>query len=569
MNMKQRLLAIFLFGLLIQLGVAQTPKWMDKAKRTVFSIITYDESDKILNTGNGFFISEEGVALADYALFKGAYRAVVITSDGVSMPVEIIMGANDIYDVVKFRVRITGKKVSALNVAKVAQPVDTDVYLLPYSTQKDRSFLVGKVKESTPVEGKYEYYMLEMKLKEKMVSCPIVNAQGEVLGLAQRASGKDTATVCYAISAGYAMSLEISPFSFNDIALQNIKIRKALPGTEDQALVSLYMASSQLSPEKYVDYLDNFIEQYPDNSEGYLRRASNRLISSKDADSLEKSEEDMNKALAVSRKQDEVYFTRSKLIYGYCLEKPEQPYKDWSYDKALDEVRKAISIVEQPVYVQLEGDILFAKQDYASALVAYEKVNSSNLASPATFFSSAKTKQMMNADAGEVLLSMDSCIARCIKPYTADAAPYLLERALMRSNAGQGRAALQDYDAYYDAVKGDVNDLFYYYREQAALKARQYQRALDDLHKAIELNPQELTYRSELAVVNLRVGRYEESVKVLQETLKLDPSYAEAYRLLGIAQLQLKRNKEACISFVKAQELGDPNAGALLEKHCK
>ena len=30
---------------------------------------------------------------------------------------------------------------------------------------------------------------------------------------------------------------------------------------------------------------------------------------------------------------------------------------------------------------------------------------------------------------------------------------------------------------------------FYYYREQAALKARQYQRALDDIVKAIELSP--------------------------------------------------------------------------------
>ena len=45
------------------------------------------------------------------------------------------------------------------------------------------------------------------------------------------------------------------------------------------------------------------------------------------------------------------------------------------------------------------------------------------------------------------------------------------------------------------AVNGKVNDMFYYYREQAALKAKQYQRALDDMAKAIELNPEDLTYR--------------------------------------------------------------------------
>ena len=45
--------------------------------------------------------------------------------------------------------------------------------------------------------------------------------------------------------------------------------------------------------------------------------------------------------------------------------------------------------------IQMEGDILFAQQDYAGALAAYEKVNTSNIASPATFFSAAKTKDCL------------------------------------------------------------------------------------------------------------------------------------------------------------------------------
>ena len=45
--------------------------WVDKAKRAVFSVVTYDQNDKILNTGNGFFVTEDGVALSDYTLFKG------------------------------------------------------------------------------------------------------------------------------------------------------------------------------------------------------------------------------------------------------------------------------------------------------------------------------------------------------------------------------------------------------------------------------------------------------------------------------------------------------------------
>lgn len=566
--MKKILLTLTLC-LLAQWGVAQAPKWVEKAKRAVFSVVTYDREDKILNTGNGFFVTEDGIALSDYSLFKGAQRAVVINSEGVQMPVEAVMGADDMYDVVKFRVGISGKKVPVLTLATASPAVNTEVCLLPYSTQKDRSYTAGKVKEAAKIAEKYFYYTLDMHLKDKMVSCPVMTADGQVFGLAQKSSGQDTATVCYAIDANFAMAQNISALSYGDMALKGIGIKKALPDTEEQALVFLYMASSQLAPEKYMEVLNDFISLYPNSADGYLRRASQQLYLSVDEASMDKVAADMDKALEVAQKKDDAYFNRAKMIYNYQLGKPEKVYKDWTLDKALEEIRKAIAIEELPVYVQQEGDILFAKQDYPAAYASYDKVNKSNLASAATFFSAAKTKEMMQAPAEEVLALMDSCMVRFTEPYTEAAAPYLLERAQARMNAGQARSAMLDYDAYFKAVNGNVNDLFYYYREQAALKAKQYQRALDDLAKAIELNPKDLTYRAELAVVNIRVGRNEDALNVLKAALEVDPKYAEAYRLMGIAQIQMKQKNEACASFAKAKELGDTNVDALIEKHCK
>lgn len=566
--MKKILLTLTLC-LLAQWSVAQAPKWVEKAKRAVFSVVTYDREDKILNTGNGFFVTEDGIALSDYSLFKGAQRAVAINSEGVQMPVEAVMGADDMYDVVKFRVGISGKKVPALTLATASPAVNTEVYLLPYSTQKDRSYTAGKVKEAAKIAEKYFYYTLDMHLKDKMVSCPVMTADGQVFGLAQKSSGQDTATVCYAIDANFAVAQNISALSYGDMALKGIGIKKALPDTEEQALVFLYMASSQLAPEKYMEVLNDFISLYPNSADGYLRRASQQLYLSVDEASMDKVAADMDKALEVAQKKDDAYFNRAKMIYNYQLGKPEKVYKDWTLDKALEEIRKAIAIEELPVYVQQEGDILFAKQDYPAAYASYDKVNKSNLASAATFFSAAKTKEMMQAPAEEVLALMDSCMVRFTEPYTEAAAPYLLERAQARMNAGQARSAMLDYDAYFKAVNGNVNDLFYYYREQAALKAKQYQRALDDLAKAIELNPKDLTYRAELAVVNIRVGRNEDALNVLKAALEVDPKYAEAYRLMGIAQIQMKQKNEACASFAKAKELGDTNVDALIEKHCK
>ena len=562
---------VLLMGLFwIHGSMAQTPKWVEKAKRAVFSVVTYDKNDKILNTGNGFFVSEDGLALSDYSLFKGAERAVIITADGKQMPVSLILGADDMYDVVKFRVAIVGKKVPSLLVAGTAPAAGSSAWMLPYSTQKSIACVSGKVKKVDDIAGDYHYYTLDMPMKDKMVSCPVMNEAGEVFGIAQKSFGMDTATTCYASGASFAMSQHISALSLGDAALKNIGIRKGLPDTEDQALVYLYMASSSSSSEDYERLLGDFIAKFPDNADGYLRRANFYVVKAKeDASFFDKAAQDMEAAQKVAKKKDDVLYNIAKLIYAYQLEKPEKTYNDWTFETALNQIRQAMELNPLPVYVQLEGDILFAMQDYAGALAAYEQVNRSNLASPATFFSAAKTKELMKAESGEILALMDSCVARCPQPVTASYAPYLLERATMRVNAGQARQAMLDYDGDFKAVNGQVNDLFYYYREQAALKARQYQRALDDIAKAVELNPNDLTYQAEQAAVNLRVGRYDTAMKLLQAIIQTNPKYAEAYRLLGLCHIQLKQKEEACKNFNKAKELGDPNVDALIEKYGK
>lgn len=565
---KMKMILAMSLCLLAQWTMAQAPRWVEKAKHAVFSVVTYDKNDQILNTGNGFFVTEDGVALSDYTLFKGAQRAVIIDNEGRQMPVLNIMGADDMYDVVKFRVGIE-KKVTALPIATRQPAAGTLVYLLPYSTQKGRTCTTGHLKSADKAEGNYLYYTLELPLKDKMISCPLTDAEGAVFGLAQKSSGQDTATICYAVDARYAMDQKISALSYNDETLTNIGIKKALPDTEEQALIFLYMASTQLTPEKYMEVLNDYIEQYPNSTDGYIRRATQLLSTSQDEATLKQVAADMDQALKVASQEEAVRFDRAKLIYNYMLTNPATPNEDWSFDKALEEIQQAIDLQALPVYVQLKGDILFAKQDYPGALAAYEQVNHSDMASPTSYFSAAQTKEMMKAPATEVLALMDSCIALCPQPYTNTTGPYLLARAQALLNANQARKAMLDYDAYYKAMNGNVNAAFYYYREQAAMQARQYQRALDDLAKAIELAPDELLYRAELAVVNIRVGRSEEAIRILQEALKIEPEYAEAYRLMGQAYIQLKKKDEACESFAKAKELGDPNVDALIEKHCK
>ena len=125
-----------------QLATAQTPKWAEKARKAVFSIVTYDKENKIKGTGNGFYIDMQGIALSDYSLFEGAERAVIINANGKQLEINRIHGANSMYDVVKFSTTMEKKQV-VLPLATQPAKVGETVYLLPYSTQKATTIQTG------------------------------------------------------------------------------------------------------------------------------------------------------------------------------------------------------------------------------------------------------------------------------------------------------------------------------------------------------------------------------------------------------------------------------------------
>lgn len=547
---------------------AQTPKWADKAKKAVFSIVTYDKDNKIKNTGNGFYISENGTALSDYTLFEGAERAVIINADSKELPVRRIQGANSMYDIIKFTTE-ADKKTVALKPALQPAAVGETVYLLPYSTQKAATCQTGTVTRVDTIGNRSYYYTLAMTTGEKTVSCPIMNANGEVLGLIQK-SASDETKESYAIGATYGASLSITALSVNDLALNSIGIKKGLPETEDQALVYLYMASSQQDQEDYLATLNDFLEEYPHSADGYVRRATTYMGMGDDEHNA-LAEADLKKALEVTSNKGETCYNIAKLIYSYVLSLGDkQPYGDWNYDKALSLIQEAMQADPQPIYTQQEGDILFAMGKYAEAYAAYEKVNQSPIASAATFYSAAKTKQLVEgADMNEVVALMDSAVARFTKPYTSEAAPYFYERAEIKAQMGKYREAVPDYDAFYEAVGGRVTAAFYLQREQAEVQCRMYQQAINDINKAVEMAPEDVAMWVEKGSVHLRVGQHNEAIEALNKAISLDPKAAAAYRMLGYCQVQLKQNKEACANFAKAKELGDEVVDTLIEKYCK
>lgn len=569
MNKTKKIILLFTCGMALHTGAAQElPKWADKARKAVFSVITYDKENKILNTGNGFYINEDGTAVSDYSLFKGAEHAVVVTAEGKELPVTYILGADDMYDVVKFRTA-ADKKIYPLKTASQPGTAGQNVYLLPYSTQKNIAGQSGSIIRTDTIGNGSFYYTLDIKTGDKNVSCPIMNEAGEVLGLIQKNADKNNESG-YAIGVEYAEKLSITALSANDFALQSIGIRKGIPDDESQALVFLYMASSQLDHNGYLELLNEFINKFPENSEGYSRRAT-LYAEMGGEEHFKQADNDLETMLKMADDKAEGHYETAKLIYNYVISlNGKQPYADWTLERALKEINAAIELNNLGLYSQLQGDIYFAQQKYAEAFASYDAVNRSPLASAASFYSAAKTKELIEgAEKKEAIALMDSAVARFIMPYGKDAAPYLYERARMKAEDGQYREAVKDYNAFYDAMLGQVSAEFFVIREQAEMQCRMYQQAIDDINKAVGMEPGNGAYWVEKGSIHLRVNQSEEAIKALQKAIELNPKDGTAYRMLGYAQILMKKNEEGIANLEKAKELGDTVAPGLIEKYKK
>lgn len=542
------------------LSVATTsfsqPDWSKKAANSVFTLKTFAADGSLKASTNGFFTGTNGEAVSTFSPFVGADRAIIIDSQGKEFQVTGILGANDMYDVVKFRVN---SKSQPLPLSSAIGAVDDNAWLLPYHETKN--IKKGTIRRAETIFEKYPYYTVSINISDNLVSCPLLNDNGEVMGLMQQpATNHDT--LSYAISARYVDDLHFTGLTYNNAVFKQTQIKKELPADIKEANLALYLAASQMDSLEYHNLVEDFIRQFPNAPDGYIARANQAVA----AGMFASAEKDMELALKVSDKIDDTHYNYARMIYNKEIYQSSQPYAGWNLDKALSETQAAYSINPQPVYQLLEADILYAQKNYDKAFEIYKDLSNTNLRNADIFYSAAKCKEMLN-DTTSMLAMLDSTMNLFSKPYLKDAAPYLWARAEARSSAGKYRDAISDMNDYEELMKATVNDNFYYSRFQTEVKGRLYQQALNDINHAIQMNPQEVLYYAEKASLEIRVGRYDDAIATAQECIHLNAENSDGYLFLGLAQC-LKNNKtEGIKNLQKAKDLGDPQAEALIEKY--
>lgn len=564
MNIFRKLSLYIIVAMCMPLIANAQSAMVKKAAKSMFRLTTFDEKGAVLHTGYGVFVSEDGVCLANWDAFKDAYSANVIDVQGRKYDVDCMIGANDIYNVSKFKVIVPEDKkyaIAPISIASGKVSVGGEAWFVEYNVKNPTI----KRYSPTTVESfgnDYPYYIFEQTAPEELTGSPFLNANGELMGLMQQAKKR---TDLYCAAAQFAMAMTVDGLSINNSTLRQTKIRIALPDEYQQALVALMMMNKATGADNYIATCNEFIRKFPKASDGYTAKADFYA----DKGDYELATKTINEAISASEKKEEVHYAFSRTIFYKLTSSNDSTLTTWTLDKAIDEIDAALAISPEPTYSFHKGKILFAQKKYDDAYKQFIELTNTNMRGADCFYFAAQSLQASGAEKERVIEMLDSTVACFEKPYRPEAATYILARAKYLESVDMSRKAVADYNAYEEIFKGYLGAEFYYTREQAELKARLYQLALNDIEKAISIAPNERVFLAEKALLYVRVNKTDEAIEFCNECISHFNDFADAYAILGLAQIHKNKKAEGLANLKKSQEMGSELAEPFIEKYGK
>lgn len=548
---------IILFALLATPIYAQ--KWVKKARQSQVTVFTYNAQGQ-MQQGQGVYINNDGRVATSYDILKGAVRATVTDANGREFPVQTIQGASSMYNIAVLNT--TARKTPVLPVSTSQPTAEQQVYILP-STRADANAvaMTNKISGVQNFLTIYNYSALADEIADRQLFCPVLNADGQMLGLLQPAAGKPTNG--YVIDIRYANTLETSVLSISNNDLRSISIRKALPASEDDALSYIYLSNTR-DTVQYLAMLEDFIQAFPNNINGYTLKAE-ALCGKGD---YQQAQQIYSQALAVkSAPLDQVHYSMSKMMYQLNMSPSRKNFETWTLESALEHSEQAFQLNPLPLYTSMQAFCLYSLKRYQEAEEKFLSLAQTNMRNAENFLYASQCRTMRGDSLPAIIALQDSALAMYSKPYPQQAAQILLVRAGNLANAGRTRAAIADYNDYEHLVGSDnLSDNFYYQRSQLESKCRMFSPALNDIERAIRINGGEPVYYAELAALNYRTSQLAEAEVAARKAIEMDEKFADAWRILGVILRQAGHQTEGNHALEHAVNLGDDVAKDILNK---
>ena len=406
------------------------------------------------------------------------------------------------------------------------------------------------------------YVFKDEDVSGSMLGCPVVSADGKLLGIVQR---PDDGGEAFSADARLTTTFKRYGFSINDQTFRATGIRVALPAEQKEASLMLVLASSLVDSARYNGYIDDYIRSFPTAPDGYNARATQFVNHAKLAEADEMLQTETKRAA----NKDVAYSNYAALVYRASIYRVDTTFTKWSLDKAYDLAGEAYKVNPLPAYQHQQAQVLYAKGKYKESLDMLTALQQTDLGKTGeVYYESAQCKARLNAPKPEIMALLDKAVS--VQPGQPSAA-YVLARGRQYDEDGNYRQAFLDYLKYDSLMNFNATADFYYMKFKCEMKIRQYQPALNDIAHAIVLTRTEPLYYAEMASLQLRVNRLEDAVKTCDMALNIKGAdkVSDFFVIKGIALCELKQKEAGLEALRKAQELADERAEGLIKKYSK
>jgi tetratricopeptide (TPR) repeat protein len=314
--------------------------------------------------------------------------------------------------------------------------------------------------------------------------------------------------------------------------------------------------------ENYKDALkeyNNCVKNYIDES-NYFKvevllnkaRIENKL---KEFDKAEKSIRD---AISIKKSLHSIYVTQAEIFA--TQNKCKEAY--WSIDTAIFYNKNETELLLKKADYQLKALMVDSALNTANKFIALEPKNLNAYVLRSSIYLMKKEYSNGIEDANYVLHK---------NPDNLEA---LLNRGTLLAQNNEFNKAETDFyriiNLNHNYKAASLNNIAFFIK----FKQQDFKSAIDILNQALQTTPNQAYLLNNRGYANLMLKNYDEAIKDINESIKLDPYNSYAYKYLALYYLEMNKKRKACDNIDKALKLGytqehDKEVDELRQKTCK
>jgi tetratricopeptide (TPR) repeat protein len=362
---------------------------VDKIKPSVVTILVFNEKDKIVSQGSGFFISDNRIVTNRHVI-ENAHHASIKTALGGSFPVKGILAEDELKDLAVLSVKVPKNQYKPLTLSKSLPKEGREIVVIGSPLGLEHTVSNGIVSAIRDLPGFGEIIQITAPVSPGSSGSVVVDKSGVVIGVvvSQFSAGQN---LNFSIPASQIQKLKIgrvqtlSAWSKSKPALSNEKVKQEIDSGASAILKQDYTEA--------IIHLKNVIELDSNNAFAYyclgvaygeLRQDEKALESYKQAIRLNPdfSHDHVNLGNAYSRLGQ---YEKALESYKQAIRiQPDDAGAHYNlghmynnlkqYEKALESYKQAIRI--QPDYAKAHCGLGYAYaglKQYEKALESYKQ----------------------------------------------------------------------------------------------------------------------------------------------------------------------------------------------------